>query len=286
LKSETPALPTRVGHAEWGDNRFCGHSVARDLAGRESLAGLMALAIGGRRLQPEACALIDDLAIILMVGDPRIWPLKLVRVASAYGGPLAAVAAATVSFAGARVGHPAAGLAAEVLVKIEQRVAAARATADVSAEAALEDECKRLLADAGRPYGFGVPFRPRDERLVMLGERVAARGRGEFAYWRLFEQVAETVRRIRGLEPNVGLGAAAVCLDLGFTPAQIGPLITALGACDFWSNAVEGAEQAPPCLQTLPIGSVRYVGPAPRCSPRALDDGKSTSAVGRATISR
>lgn len=243
--------------------------MARDLAGRESIAGLLGLAIMGRRLAPEECVVLDDLATVITVGDPRVWPLKLVRVASAYGGAMAGVAAGTISFAGARVGHPAAGLAAEVLAKIGERIAAACSTGHETAEAILGDECNRLLADGGRPYGFGVPFRPRDERLVMLAERVAARGRGHLAHWRIFEQVAETIRRIRGLEPNVGLGAAAVCLDIGFTPAQIGPLITALGAGDFWSNAVEGAEQAPASLQILPRGSVNYVGPAPRSSPRA-----------------
>ena len=272
---EKPALLTRVGHAEWGDNRFHGQSVARDLAGRESVTGLLAMAMGGRRLEPEERAVLDDLATVITVGDPRVWPLKLVRVASAYGGAMAAVAAGTVSFAGARVGYPAAGLAAEVLAKIAERIAGARSTGHEAAEAILGDECNRLLADGGRPYGFGVPFRPRDERLVMLAERVAARGRCHLSHWRIFEQITETIRRMRGLEPNVGLGAAAVCLDIGFKPVQIGPLVTALGAADFWANAVEGAEQAPASLQILPRGSVNYIGPAPRSSPRATSKGSA-----------
>jgi hypothetical protein len=274
VSAEKPALPTRIGHAEWGDNRFRGHSVARDLAGQESIVGLLALSIGGRRLGPEERRLLDDLATVLTVGDPRVWPLKLVRVASAYGGCLAAVAAATVSFAGARVGHPAAGLAAEVLTTVGRRIAVATASGEASAERALEDECHRLLSDGARPYGFGVPFRSKDERLLMLTERVVACGRSDRAYWRLFERVAETMRRIRGLEANVGLGAAAVCLDIGFTPAQIGPLITALCSADFWSNAFEGAEQAPACMQILPADSIRYVGPVPIRSPRADCEGK------------
>jgi hypothetical protein len=231
-------------------------------------------------LAPEERAVLDDLATVITVGDPRVWPLKLVRVVSAYGGAMAAVAAGTASFAGARVGYPAAGLAAEVLATIGERIAAARSTGHASAEAILGDECQRLLAGGGRPFGFGVPFRPRDERLMMLTERVAARGRRDLAHWRIFEQVAETIRRIRGLEPNVGLGAAAVCLDIGFTPTQIGPLITALGSADFWANAVEGAQQASPCMQTLPLGSVRYVGPAPISSPRAVCEGKGVQRGG------
>jgi hypothetical protein len=269
MRREEPALPTSVGHAEWGDNRFRGHSVARDLAGRESMSGLLALSIGSRRLAPDERALIDDLATVLTVADPRVWPLKLVRIVSAYGGSLAAVAAATVSFAGARVGHPAAGGAAEVLVAIERRIREKTSRGNVSAAAALEAECEQMLSEGGRPFGFGVPYRKQDERLLMLTECVAARGRSALAYWQLFQQVALTVRRVRHVEPNVGLGAAAVCLDVGFAPAQIGPFITALGSVDFWSNAVEGAAQAPAVLQRLPRESVRYAGPGDRVSPRA-----------------
>jgi len=66
------------------------------------------------------------------------------------------------------------------------------------------------------------------------------------------------------------VAAGAICLDLGFTLPQIGPLMTAIGTAGYWANAFEGAEQSPACLQTLPEGTVRYVGPSPRKSPRAL----------------
>jgi hypothetical protein len=228
------------------------------------------LAVGGRRLDPIERALLDDIAAVLTVGDPRVWPLKLVRLTSSYGGCLAAVAAVTVCFEGARVGMPTIGLAAEVLVGLHHRTRATRDRGESPDDVALEEECKRLLAAGERLFGFGVPFRKRDERLDMLIERVAAHGRSELPYWRLFTRAGETFRRIRNLEPNVGLGIAAICLDIGFAPAQIGPLTTALGSTDFWANAVEGAEQMPPSLQMLPESSVRYVGPAPRCSPRAI----------------
>jgi hypothetical protein len=273
-------LPTRLGHAEWGDNRFRGLSMARDLAGRETTTGLVALAIGGRRLDPIERGLLDDIGVVGSVGEPRIWPLKLVRVTASYGGCLAAVAAVNVCSEGAMVGQHAVGLAAALLLDLSRRMRAFNvigASPDVLAldDLALENECRRLLEEKGRLFGFGVPFRKRDERLDMLIERVVASGRSELPYWRLSTRVAETVRRIRRLEPNIGLGAAAICLDIGFTPAQIGPLVMAIGSTDFWSNAVEGAEQAPACLQTLPRGSVNYIGPAPRPSPRATRNGKA-----------
>ena len=265
----SPVLPTRVGHAEWGDNRFRGHSVARDLAGQESLAGLLALAIGGRRLDREERGLLDDVAAVVTVGDPRIWPLKLARLTACYGGCLAGVAAATICLDGAKVGPPATGLAAEVLVDLHARLARRGARRDAHDPSVLERECQRMLEARGRLFGFGVAFRPRDERITMLSARVAARGRSELPYWRLFVRVGDVFRRIHNLEPNVGLGAAAVCLDMGFTPAQIGPLMMALGASDFWSNAFEGAEQAPAVLRRLPSTNVRYVGPEERLTERA-----------------
>lgn len=38
----------------------------------------------------------------------------------------------------------------------------------------------------------------------------------------------------------------------------------------FLANAVEAAQQAPKVLQELPVTAIRYLGPAPRVSPRAL----------------
>jgi len=265
MSGERPTLRTRVGLAEWGDNRFRGYSAAHDLSGRESIGGLLVLAIAGRRIDANERLMLDDMATVTNVADPRIWPLKLVRVTSSYGGCLAAFAAVTVSLEGARIGHEMVGRAAEILVRLHDGLVASGTESDD----VLEELCRRLLAEHGRVLGLGVPFRPRDERVDMLMERVAARGRSEQPYWQLFTRAAEIFWRIRRVRPNMGLAAAAICLDMGFTPTQIGPLITALAAPAYWANAVEGAEQMPPSLQTLPERCVRYVGPALRKSPRA-----------------
>jgi hypothetical protein len=271
VTSERPTLPTRVGHAEWGDNHFRGCSVARDLAGFESTTGLLVLAIAGRRLDENERLMLDDVATVTNVADPRVWPLKLARVASAYGGCLAAMAAATACLDGALIGQESSTRAAEILVRLQSAVVADGADAAKADDGAFEEHCRRLFGGQGRPVGFVVPFRPRDERVEMLTERVAARGRGELVYWRLFANLAETVWRIKNLRPNMTIAAAAVCLDMAFTPAQIGPLMTAVGASAFWANAFEGAQQAPACLQTLPTDCVCYVGPPARVSARAAD---------------
>ena len=269
MSTGRPSLPTRVGHAEWGDNHFRGYSVLHDLAGREGITSLLALAIAGRRLEENERLMLDDVATVTIVADPRIWPLKLVRVMSSYGGCNAAVAAITISLEDAPIGHHAAGRAAEVLIQLRQGLSAEGAELRAKDDGVFEDLCRRLVRDNDRPFGFEVPFRDRDERVDMVSDRVAARGRSDLPYWRLFVKAADVFWRIKRLRPNIPVAMGAICLDMGFAPAQIGPLMTAMGASPFWANAVEGAEQAPACLQMLPADCVRYVGPPARLSPRA-----------------
>ncbi len=78
---------TRVGHAGWNDHRHFGKWVFSELAGNTSTAGLIALAATGRLPDESACGMLDDIAVILTVADPRIYPLKLVRLASSFGDP-------------------------------------------------------------------------------------------------------------------------------------------------------------------------------------------------------
>jgi hypothetical protein len=269
VSGEIPTLPTRIGHAEWGDNRLRGYSVGRDLAGRESTTGLFVLSIVGRRLNENERLMLDDLAVVANVADPRIWPLKLVRVVAAFGGRFAAMAAATVCLEGAQIAEASAGRAADILVELHHALLAEGTDPWSADEWVFEKHCRSWLAERSRPVGFHVPFRPRDERVDLLAERVAARGRSELNYWRLFAKVTEAFFRIGNMRPNIMPAAGAVCLDMGFTPRQIGPLMMAIGSSAYWANAVEGAEQSPVCLQMLPETCLRYVGRAPRRSPRA-----------------
>jgi hypothetical protein len=187
---------------------------------------------------------------------------------SSYGGCNAAVAALTVSLEDAPIGHHAAGRAAEVLIQLRRGLLADGANLGEKDDAVFDDHCRRLVRDNDRPFGFEVPFRERDERVDMVSDRVAARGRSDLPYWRLFVKAADAFWRMKRLRPNIPVAMGAICLDMGFTSAQIGPLMTVMCASPFWANAVEGAEQAPACLQTLPADCVRYVGPGTRLSPR------------------
>lgn len=261
--STPPLVPlaTHVGHADWGDNRYCGFSVAADLAGKETIAGLIALATTGVRLPPEERAVLDDIAVVMTVADARIWPLKMTRVVSSYGGSLAAVAAANVCLEEAYVGHWTAGEAAVLL-------AALKAEAPSLTVEAMREPLDCRFRSGVRLIGFGVPFRQEDERVRMLRECLVRRGRVALPYWRTLEAASGAARLLRGLEPNVGLGVAAACLDLGFTPRQTSLLCVALGQTDYIANGVEGAEQRPPTLRRIPDESVDYVGKPARTSPR------------------
>ena len=83
---------------------------------RESFVGLLFLALAGRRPDENERGLLEDIAVAMTVAYPRIWPLKLGRLASSYGGCLAAVAAITVCLEGAYIGHWTSLKAAQLLI--------------------------------------------------------------------------------------------------------------------------------------------------------------------------
>jgi hypothetical protein len=255
-------MKTNVGSAGFEDHRFRGFALYAELLGRESFSSLLALAIDGRRRTPEEAAMLDDMAAVIAVADPRIWPCKLVRVASAHGSSLAGVAASTYILQDAWIGPYTCKTSAQILEEIARRCGH-----DPTREALVE-ELASQVAKRSRLLGFGVPVRPHDERVVALASRIAARGRAQLPYWRMTEKLIEVMRSERGLEPNIGIAFAAASLDLGFAGEHVGLLCTALWQLVPVANAAEGAEQAPAILQQLPLETIEYVGPAPRKSSR------------------
>ncbi len=262
---EPPTIETRVAHAGHEDHAYRGFMVFRDLEAETTLAGLLSLGIAGRRLGPEEAEVLDELAWSWTVADPRIWPLKVTRLAASYGGFLPGLAAGLVSvdcrFVGAWRNAPA---AARWLLRLRQDLGP-----ELDHPRALTAAAEDLVAS--RPYlaGFGVPYRREDERVPALRRRLEARDRLKLPYLRLFDAVTEVVRREWDMEPNIAGLAAAVCLDLGFELPELGPLMIALAVHMFIANAHEGALQRSPALRRLPDEKIRYVGKPPRKSPRA-----------------
>jgi hypothetical protein len=261
-----PALvvPTRSAHWGWDEHRFFGHKVFEELAGHESFMGLTALSVLGRRLSTECCAVLEDAANTLTLADPRIWPLKLTRVVASYGGTVAAAAAGLLVEEGAQIGPWACGRAAAVLTKMHAEIAGRH-----DDDEHVRTVVSAYLEDHAFIWGFGTPFRSRDERLVAFRKCMREKRRDGLPYFRTMEAVAKAVRELKRAEPNIVLALAAVCLDMGLAVEEIGPLTTTLMQHMFFAAAVEGARQAPELLRELPRAYVSYVGREPRTSPRA-----------------
>src|SRR5262249_17986192 len=101
-------------------------------------------------------------------------------------------------------------------------------------------------------WGFGTPFRQKDERLVAFRACVERRGRHTLAHFKTMDAVAAIVRELRHEEPNIGIALAAVMLDMQLTPTQIGALVVALMEHMFFAHAVEGSAPAHAALRELP----------------------------------
>ncbi|MEJ7728086.1 MAG: hypothetical protein WKG00_02625 [Polyangiaceae bacterium] len=259
----TEALRTSVGHGGYGDSQYFGYALLAELAGRDGFFSVLALALGGRRLTRDEEALLDDASTCALSPDPRIWPLKIVRLVSSFGGTLAGLAAGVAWLEGARVGPWPAGDAAELLRELK-----AIAAGEESASALRAAVQARLDAGARFP-GFGVPFRDEDERVVALGRCVDRRGFSDGAHWQLVIQLDALMVEVGGPRLNIDGAIAAVALDLGMAAEQVRVLTTVLLLNNLVANAVEGAAQRPGVLRRLPQDAATYAGPPPRLSPRA-----------------
>lgn len=263
MSSIAPKLPTRSAHWGYEEHRYFGHAVFAELRGKESLSGLLALSVLGRRMSAEACALLDEAAVCLTLADPRIWPLKLTRVVAAYGHAMPAAAAGLLIQEEARIGPWTVPKAAESLVLLK---------AEIGADAEDESSVRRTVLSYVRAqrfvWGFGTPFRKQDERLVAFRDSVARRQCDRLPHFRIFDALAPVVEAERRAQPNIASALAAVLLDQGLTPNEIGPLAVALTQHMFFAHAVEGAKQAPEALRRLPRECIDYIGPHPRQSAR------------------
>jgi citrate synthase len=256
------SLRTHVAWAGWDEHRFMGYDVFGELAGRQSFVALSILAITGRAPSPAQARALDALAGTVTVADPRIWPLKLVRVASSSGSSLAGLAAGLLAIESDFIGPWTSRGAAADLVALRARVRDKRG-------AALDTAILRYFEGRGRIIGFGVPFRDVDERVVGVRAQLRRLRRTHLPHWVLAERVWATLRRARRLEPNIGSALSAALLDLDIAPEHTPAVSVVLGLPTLIANAIEGASQAPAALRALPEASIAYVGPRPRRSPRA-----------------
>ncbi|MBK8718145.1 MAG: hypothetical protein IPN32_25965 [Deltaproteobacteria bacterium] len=256
-------LRTHVGHAGHGDNRFRGRSVADALTGRTPYWSLISQAVGNRDLSPQECSELDALSAAACAAAPRIWPLKSVRLGAAHGSATAGLVAGLLATDGVH-GPRVSGLCAAVLVAV------ATAIVGHDDDAALEAALERHFAVRVRPIpGFGVAARAQDERVAAFAAWRARAGHDGGRHWALMRRIEAIAIRRRRTPVNISGAAAAVLLDLDFTPAQIHLPAMFVIVQNLVANAVEGAAQAPAILRQLPPDAIEYVGVPPRRSPRA-----------------
>lgn len=257
-------IRTRVAKHLFGENLYFGRRAIGDLLGRETITSLVATGVTGRPTTPEQRRVLDDLAVICNSADPRIWPLKLTRLVGSYGGTVAAFCAGQLAVEGERIGYWITGYAAAGLAELRAAVGDGLEDADLVAR-----EVRSFVARKGRVTGFGAPLRPSDERMDALRRYVAGTPLERGAHWRLQEALAALVEGKKGIPRNIGLGLAAVMLDLGYTPAEISPLAHFITENVYVANACEAAAQRSPEMQRVPVEHVVYAGPERRESPRA-----------------
>lgn len=253
-------LPTRVARAIHGGNEFFGFRVETDFTDEDAYWRAVLLSTGAGPESFVHLRIVRRLAGCNFVADPRIWPLKIARLVSAYGGVIPAVCAGNVFLENARVGPLAARGAAEFLREIVEFF-------DDRDPGLLTQELMRRRAKGDRFPGYGVPFRAYDERVVVVDRVVAEERCDGGRHWRCSKAVEEFLAKEHRLPRNVVCASSAVLLDCGFSPPQIAMFFWYYGVPSFLANAVEGAEQQPEVLRCLPLSAVDYVGPSPRESP-------------------
>jgi hypothetical protein len=262
--SSVESIITHCAHWGYDEHQYFGHAVFQELLGHETLTGLTALSVIGKRLRRDALEVLDDAAAALTLADPRIWPLKLTRTLASYGGSIAGVAAGLLVQEDSRIGPWTVQKSAELLAQWHQD----SFVSGVRLESVVGD-----YLDAHHfVWGFGTPFREQDERLIAFERRIRLRERDGLTFWRLFQDAGRMVHLARKTPPNMGMGVAAALLDLGVRPEETGALATALMSHMFMANGIEGAKNAPAVLRCLPTSAVRYKGRAPRPSPASSAD--------------
>jgi hypothetical protein len=250
------AIETRVAHTGGDELRLRGYRVFGQLLGNTSAAQILILGMTGTLLDRDAALVIDDILVAMSSADPRLWPFKVTRLASAHGSVAAGVAATLLAGEGGMYGSNRLASATSWLAGLAQR-------------GPLDDVAMAAVLREGA-QGFGVLYRARDERFVALASQIAKRGREALPYWRLCMQAVRVARSELQLEAHVYLGLAALCLDLGLAPQAVAALSFILLFHDALANATEGAEQRPLILRALPWSSVEDRSRPLRQSPHAL----------------
>ncbi|QQR89070.1 MAG: hypothetical protein IPJ88_12710 [Myxococcales bacterium] len=259
-------IKTKVGFSdlEKGENWYFGYPVLAELAGRTSLTGLSVLASHGKQLSLSELRVIDDIATVNTTPDPRIWPLKLVRLVASYGHTLPAFACISLGLESVAIGPWEYGTAAEFLLVVD------RALGDSEpSDSAIKQIAQAHMLKHGRLPGFGVPMRPVDERVPVLRKCLLDNSmRHEKRYWKLFERLSLVVRESFRIQAHISGASAAAMLDIGLSPRTISLASVLSYQHVFMAHADEGAQQSLSSLCVIELDKLEFNCPEHRVSDR------------------
>ncbi len=261
MTTPTLTLPTSVARAGLHDHKLQGWNVFADLDGEHHYS-LLSIYLSGRKLDPQSCTILDKIAQICAVADPRIWPLKVTRLISAYGRYLPAIAAAQVFLPEVNLGPAVIAKTASQFLQIQHTVGASLDAAHIERILTEHLETRTPL------LGWGVPARKFDERYRELKTWYQLHGYTDRYFWRLVLEMEPILLHLKQLQPNISALISAILLDLDFSPDQANIVMLSFLQNTFFTNALEGASQQPDFLRKLPAGTTHYRGSSPKLSPR------------------
>ncbi len=254
---------TSIFKAGYDDHLFMGKRLYADLMDKTGYFDLLARALRGSPLVGDEEELLNALAVIMAVGDPRIWPLKLIRVLSCYDSYATGMSGAFLMQRRAYIG-------ADVVERLGVQMLELMRETDFGRDAPGVSERVTKLYREKELLGYGVPFRPSDERIDQLDALVRKMGRDRGQYWCGYKRIADFVETRFALPANITIGYTAVMLDMGFPANSLGPLLHTLLVPPLLLNAVEESLHGDHFYQRLPAEMfiVQSAGDALQPSPR------------------
>lgn len=261
LESHAGVLRTRMGGAFVGQRAvFRGHDLHADLAELDWME-LYVFGITGLRVSAAQRRVLHALWVYTSYPDARIWNNRVVALAgsSRSSGTLATAAALAVSEADI-YGR---GIDIRVASFLHHARQLRDAGADLEAYVRAELKAHRALAGYGRPIAAG------DERLAPMMALIEREGLQDGAHVRTAFAVEQLLQAGRWrLRMNYAALAAALTLDMGFTPRQhylfsFPAFLAGMQPC-----FIEASEMPAGTLLPLGCDDIAYQGPAPRPWPQ------------------
>jgi hypothetical protein len=260
LEAHAGVLRTRMGGAYVGQRAvFRGHDLHAELAGLDWVE-LYVFGVTGLRVTPPQSRVLHALWVYTSYPDARIWNNRVVALAgsSRSSGTLATAAALAVSEADI-YGR---GIDIRVASFLQRACQLQAAGGDLEAYVRTELKTHRSLAGYGRPIAAG------DERLAPMLALIEREGLRDGAHVKTAFAVEALLQAGRWrLRMNYAALAAALTLDMGFTPRQhylfsFPAFLAGMQPC-----FIEASERPAGTLLPLSCDDINYQGPAPRAWP-------------------